>query len=168
MAERLHSQFPPSRPGFGSDIWTCWLKSNLKLIYDEGLNGTEVAFLLLTQQPQVEFPVFAKKIQMKNYWCCWGLPKALVRGKWTLDSGLKMLIEPIYLVASKYKKNILWLESPKHVPRRGASLKMKGLKGHSNWFQATQCELTPQVVLSSSLPPLETFKHWKRVERKEK
>ena len=69
------------------DIITCQA-----FIMPRGLYSTEVAYLLLTQQPLVRIPALSKKIRGKI------IDVAEVNQQGWLeevDSGLKMVIEPI-------------------------------------------------------------------------
>ena len=74
--------------------FSCWM----------GLHSTELAYLLLTQQPWVWFPALPKKISVEK----WSMLLRWINStdKMKVGSGLKMLNKPIYLVlASKQARN---------------------------------------------------------------
>ena len=56
------------------------------------LHSTEVAFLLLTQQPRVRFPIFLKNF-LENFSMLQGFIDRTAQSK--VDRGLKMSIKPI-------------------------------------------------------------------------
>ena len=53
--------------GGGTKIGLMWPQAQVL-----SKHSYEVAYLLLTQQPKVQFPAFPKYLQRKNYQCCWG------------------------------------------------------------------------------------------------
>ena len=55
------------------------------------LHSTEVAFLLLTQQPRVRFPIFLKNF-LENFSMLQGFIDRTAQSK--VDRGLKMSIKP--------------------------------------------------------------------------
>ena len=72
---------PPTAPHLFCLSYTV-TDDNELMLWGRGLHSTEVAFLLLTQQPWVQF-LACLKFFLWIFQCCWDLLAALLRVKWT-------------------------------------------------------------------------------------